>query len=349
MFLLTLFSCSKDIDYLSGEFTTDIVDTDVYSRYTSLFVFDDSISVYYSDEMTLSIKSAYKSDENWIHQYIDRVDISERINPGMGKHFVIFNEKENLFYIDYQREQKRVFKYLARRSADERYVLEDLGVDCSDFYFVNDNSGLFFYLSDRIRSAKFDYASGKIIDMAFESDEISDIVNFAVYSTLDYITMIYTDTAQKLYVVRMKEDDNSIVIESKKLIASDVSLFDPVFSGVDAGVIYYDNKYLVSYYEAGVVTKIGYYPYVTQVHAGVIDGKNFFVISSVNGEPESSEKYNLYFIYRNSNKKNKWQEAKIIDSEVPFTAVNSVVKDNYIYLLSSGVHLTLNIIPGDKL
>jgi len=342
-FVITL-SCSYTSNRVKAGLLNNVIDTDVFSRFVSFDVTADSTSVVYSDEITLSIKKAIFHNNEWQYNFIDRVDIAERINPVMGKHFVsISNNKESMYYLDYQNEKKSVFKVITKNKGDanNNYALNVLNIECNDFAFVEGLPNHLFYINENVNAVEIS-ENNAMVQYLFDSSEFETITDFTVTKTLDYISMVYKDINQTLYILRLKKVDGSMVIESRKVISEQVSLFDTVSVHQDVGVIYYDVNSLVNYYESGTVTRIGYYPYCSKVHVGFTGENVFFLLSAVEETKEQSDIYGLNIVYTINGNTKKWYEERLFDSEIPFSAIESSVFNDSLYIISSGINLTLS-------
>ncbi len=342
-------SCSSARNRVKAGLVNNVIDTDVFSRFVSFDVTGDSASVVYSDEITLSIKKAVFNNNEWHYNFIDRVDIAERINPVMGKHFVsINNNQESMYYLDYQNEKKSVFKVITKNSddAENNYTLNNVNIECNDFALVEGEPNWFFYINETVNVVEIT-ESGTIAEYPLDSSWFETITDFTVTKTLDYISMVYKDINETLYILRIRKIDGSMVIESRKVISEQVSLFDTVSVNQDVGVIYYDVNSLVNYYESGTVTKIGYYPYCSKVHVGFTGENVFFLVSAVEETKEQSDIYGLNIVYTKNGNTKKWYEERLFDSEIPFSAIESSVFNNSLYIISSGINLTLSKVSLD--
>lgn len=338
--------CTNSSANVAKNLKTVILESEIYSRYVSIHRFHQQFFLFYADEASVCIKNAIEKAGKWEIQFLDRVDTDERINPVMGKHQVILDEALFLYYLDYQTEEKAILKVLSKEKEEIDYRIDSLNVKCNDFFLVEDEKKTLFYKDDILKAAVIDQKN-RLSELDFDSSSFSNLKEFQVFKTLDYYTLIYTDTDGGLFLVRLKPElqGNRLIVESLLQVDDSALLFHTVYYDNDVSILYYTKDYLLSYFRGGSVTKIGYYSSISALHINYINNRPVFLLSTPEKEVKSQTIYSTYLIYSDSKKRNRWHEERLTFSEAPCIAMDSLITDDSFYLLLSNNMLQLFSFP----
>ena len=167
--------------------------------------------------------------------------------------------------------------------------------------------------------------------------------NFSLVSTSQYLSLISESPDHNLFLARYTFDNNEIKEISSKLIANRILHFHATTKDNQERIIFYDDSSLVASYEQNKIQKIGYYTQVSKVFTGTYHNLDFHLISAVDSVKNNSLHYTLYMVYSTNGQ--KWREISILNSDMAFTALDTAIINNKLFIASSSAIISVSQIP----
>lgn len=336
--LLLVLSCRKEEDIDLSEYVSEsVADSDIYLRSISAHNVEDSLRIVYCDELTQALKYALFTETECEISYIDKVDTSEKHNANMGVHgYEQTDGREYLVYEEYKSEKKMYFKAINRRLGKPSWTVDILGVNPSEFLtFSYDNNLFIMYTDDCLITKQYDSGLAAVR----MSEDIRGIINPQLYQNQSSDTFYLYCTENNMLAQRtmrisqsskyqIDTIDSTAIAENIK--AYTVSLDD-------------DNRPYLLYYNENDRTMtlrdpdydrpqlMGYYSTIYALESIFINGKVYFVVSSIIPDEEGPLSYQLTLIYQDNN--NIWKEGSLITTPAPVYQLCLAEYHNNLYII----------------
>lgn len=338
--LLLLISCEKEeIDYLKGQYKRRVIDENIYTKAVTLQKEGDTIYFLYSDETTVTIKKASLRGDEVEAGYIDSIDTDSRINPTFSKSYLsLTEEKEELFYYDFQSEKVNVFKHLTRSGDEEEYSIDTLEINCTIYDIFFKEHYYFLYYNETLALSLL--KDGELQNYEIKGYKNGKIERFNILSIDDKsINIVLLNDKMELYnmVIKLDNQASTAAVRYNSKLDSDVKLYDFKIKQNRLEGLYYKKDYSLSYY-TGVVEKVGYFPSIIELHLLYNRDRPLFVFSEYDRN-ESKEQYLLSAIFQTppyDKKRVTWKKEVLMESDQPLYSINSLTEPEKFHITIGG-------------
>jgi len=356
-FLLSTFfvlsSCEQKKN-ISEFISTKEIDSEIFVNNAALFYKNGDISGVYSDYKTSSLKNFIIRDEEIGVSYVDKIYTETKRLNQLKYEFchLLRNDVEYLFYNDFEKNNKIIFKTISREIGENSWTVYPLKIN-PDEYFVFEALGkiILVYYEENLKIVSLN--NYEIDENVQISENIKNIKNMkCIYDeNLNILNLFYTDDINDLRLLKIEISENSEGLTCKELsvvkIASEIKLYDAdTHNGSIRCVLYKEKDYSLSIFteNAKKTLKIGYFVDIHSLKLKSLDKSTTIFYSSISlkENKEDSEEFYLGLVYDNPNKINGgWKEEKLSISKTPINSISLIEGDEKINILFGGGSLQL--------
>ncbi|HOV15539.1 MAG TPA: hypothetical protein PK771_14725 [Spirochaetota bacterium] len=351
IFLILFFSCDKkkDInDYISKK----EIDNDLFVKNISVINRSEVTSGIYSDYKTASLKSFTIKDDIFTTAFVDKIYSASKISYDMEREFQYFykNDTEYLFYIDYEKNNKQIFKSLSKKSTENSWIVHPQKIKPKDYaMFENYDKISALYYDDDL---KFGILNDSEIEFISNIKiEIKNIKNInLLFNTSDNIlNLFYINNDEELIMQKIKVTniENTIVFDDigKIKINDKIKLYDIKLYNNKVYCVYYKTKdYSLNIYSEknSKSEKIGYFTDINSLNLFFNDNLSiiFYSCVNLNKSKKDEEKFYISMIFnKESFSSKKWSEDILMYSENPILSIFSFIDDEGLSIYTGGSFL----------
>ena len=344
IFVLLLFSCSKNYNDISSKIKLEVLDPEIYSKFITL---KDS-KIVYSDERTLSIK--YYSKESQKFFVLDKIDNETRANQTLGKHcYFILDDKEYIFYNDFINEKKQIFKLIKKEKTQDNWQVFLNNINPVDFTgFLYKNNIFIITFLDSIKFWILKDNSLKEIDCGLKEDfknkNIKDMLCFVKDNNVSLYYILEKQLILNKFFLNLNEGNFYIkFIESIK-IYNNLDRYDVSFyNNNDYYVVFYDSsKFELNIYNSKnkEIKKIGYFLNLFSLKILNDNSSNYIFYSSIDVK-KSKNNFPQYYLSMIYNKDYIWEEFVLGFFDFPIFSIDALVNKDEFEIVSGGESLNL--------